>query len=504
MGDARLDVRSPTYLVDPASVQALLSGVPDGKMQIIDLAVDFNQYVWRSEKSWDYLSGFFGKDWIYSTVPNFGGRTALIGDLEFYANGHLEALQSPVKGHLTGFGTSPEGVENNEILYELIAAAGWSNHQIDVQRFLQQYSAARYGSCPASVDTFWKEMRQSSYGTCTNNARFNWQSYPVSRRSPTLAINEHFFKAIEAFLSCSELQQSPLYQADAVQYAAMYLGAKADMLLAAADWADVYGDQEAVKRYASRMQQLLLTADRLLASHPILRLDRWCGLAQSAATSPQEQAQFLRESRRLVTVWGGPSLSDYSARVWSGLVRDYYVPRWTHYFTLKADGKPSDFKTYDRNWCEQPAKPLSEPFVNPLAEARQAIAQAADIDESMIRRPKQAVAFWSPFEFTKTKISHSFMIGYQRFMRTKGLRITVVRGTDSVRVTGVRCSGYGTPRAKSKQPVDVVLSATSAPLEVLLEKVNPNVVLPKEVSVYIELEAPKVGASSYAVVELME
>ena len=227
---------------DPASVEALLSGAPDGKMIIIDLAVDFNNYIWRSENSWNYLSGFFGKDWIFSTVPNFGGRSALIGNLEFYANGHLDALQSPNKGRLTGYGTSPEGVENNEIVYELIAAAGWSGSKIDLGQFLHNYSVARYGSCPEEIDTFWSEMLQSSYNECSNNARYRWQLRPYAQRMPTMGINEHYFKAIESFLACADrMGGSELYRTDAIQYAALYLVSMADLLLENANWADLYG-----------------------------------------------------------------------------------------------------------------------------------------------------------------------------------------------------------------------------------------------------------------------
>jgi alpha-N-acetylglucosaminidase len=37
-----------------------------------------------------------------------------------------------------------------------------------------------------------------------------------------------------------------------------------------------------------------------------------------------------RDARSLVSVWGHQSsgLHDYSGRHWSGLVRDYYLPRW--------------------------------------------------------------------------------------------------------------------------------------------------------------------------------
>lgn len=152
--------------------------------------------------------------------PSFGGRSALKGPLEFYLNGHLEALSSENKGRLTGFGTSPEGVENNEILYELISAASWSDSRVDLDTFLEKYSRARYGECDPAFMEFWNELRQSVYDNFTNNARFLWQLRP----------------------------------AYAVQYAAMYIAAK---------------------------------ADRLLESHPVLRIQRWLDMAGDAASDAE-------------------------------------------------------------------------------------------------------------------------------------------------------------------------------------------------------------------------
>lgn len=126
--------------------------------------------------------------------PYFGGRSALKGPLEFYLNGHLEALSSENKGRLTGFGTSPEGVENNEILYELISAASWSDSRVDLDTFLEKYSRARYGECDPAFMEFWNELRQSVYDNFTNNARFLWQLRPAYHRVQTMNINEHYFK----------------------------------------------------------------------------------------------------------------------------------------------------------------------------------------------------------------------------------------------------------------------------------------------------------------------
>ena len=69
-----------------------MSRVPDDKMLLLDLAVDYNRHFWHSEVNWEYYKGFYNKQWVYSVIPNMGGKTGMTGVLDFYANGHLEAL----------------------------------------------------------------------------------------------------------------------------------------------------------------------------------------------------------------------------------------------------------------------------------------------------------------------------------------------------------------------------------------------------------------------------
>lgn len=485
---------------DPESVRALLSGAPDGRMMILDLAIDFSNYVWRSEKSWKYLSGFFGKDWIYSTVPNFGGRSALIGNLEFYANSHLEALASPVRERLTGYGTSPEGIENNDIVYEIIAAAGWSDRKIDLKKFLQNYSAARYGSCPPAIDTFWAEMLQSSYDACSNNACFRWQLRPYPQHTPTMGINDHYFAAIESYLNCAgELSQSDLYRTDAVLYAAMYLAAKADILYEKANWADVYGRREEAAQYAARMERLLLDADRLLASHPLLRLDRWSGMAEAAGCTPAEKDLFVKESRRMVSTWGGRPLTDYAARVWSGVIRNYYLPRLRRYLQAKTDNTVFDFYETDDRWYASDKDTAVEPFADPLTAACGLVAGARSITPAGSMRPADAVAFWSPFELNSTSASLSFTVSREQFERAEALRIVPVRGREPVRVMSIQCTANRYDRAK--EDVSAEISTEKGPLVIPLHKLEAPDPLSNEVSVNIRIDGP-VAADNYAVVEL--
>ena len=363
---------------DPASVRALLSGAPDDKMMIVDLAVDFNEYVWKSEKSWNYLDGFFGKKWIWSTTPNFGGRTALVGPLEFLLNAHLDAWSSPRRGHLMGFGTSPEGVENNEISYEVIARAGWSDHRVDLNDFLQRYTVARYGKTTAAMKIFWEEMLQSQYSNFTNAAIFHWQRRPPIRKPHRTNINEHYFKAIEAFLGDRKnFAGNALYETDAIAYGALYLAAKADIVLDSLYVTVEKGDMETTRQQQADLLQLLSDTDRLLESHPLYRAQRWMDMARQAAFSRQEADRFELEAKELISVWGGTKLFDYSCRVWSGLIRDYYIPRLKHWFDNVLSGVRPDMAAFDaEGFATHPGLSPQKAFEHPVETAARLVQEA--------------------------------------------------------------------------------------------------------------------------------
>lgn len=480
------------YIWDAHSVEALLDGAPDDRMMIIDLAVDFNQKVWRSEKTWNKFDGLYGKRWIYSTVPNFGGRSALTGELEFYANAHREALQSPNRGRLTGYGTSPEGVENNEVVYEIISAAGWSDTQIDLTDFLDRYSCARYGSAPAGVMNFWQEIIQASYGEFTNNARFLWQLRPYPQRMPSMGVNDHYYKAIENFIDCCDRMKSvEAYRMDAIQYAAFYLAGKADLLLEAINWAYVAGQSRQASVLQERFAKIMTDMDRLLASHPILRLDRWIDMAFEAGATPDEKSRFAHEALRLVTLWGGPSLHDYSARIWSGLIANYYLPRYQRYFEAKADGATVDFGAWEQAWLNTADIRYAEPFTDPLQACIDLVSEYRDIDSTIVVRPDGAIICWSPFELTKAKTRLSCSIPQERMKDVSGIKLVLTGGNDSMRVTKVECVANRKTWASTRSTA--VLGLKNPIVELPFDKTPISESLSKEVSVYVSLEGKIAG-----------
>lgn len=335
---------------DYETLGALVSKVPDDKMILLDLAVDYNKHIWHSDVNWEFYKGFYNKPWVYSVIPSMGGKTAMTGFLEFYANGHLEALASPNKGRLMAHGMAPEGLENNEVIYELLCDAGWSDQKIDLHEWLQEYSSNRYGSYPKALRQCHNKLLESVYNSFTDHPRYNWQFRPGTVKRGSVNINDAFFRAIESFVAASDkMKGNPLYLADVAEFTALYLGGKAELLICAIDRQYEKGDTARAGKLEKDFIYLLRGIDALLTSHPTLRLERWIDFAHRHARTPEQHRQYERNAKRIVTVWG-PPVDDYSARVWSGLVRDYYLPRWQHYFQSRKSGTAFDFAEWEKEW----------------------------------------------------------------------------------------------------------------------------------------------------------
>ena len=134
---------------------------------------------------------------------------------------------------------------------------------------------------------------------------------------------------MEIFLSLSDkCKNSPLYFNDAIEFVSLWLGELAD------------------RHYekASRIQ-LAVICQR-------------CGL------------QCSRTGRkRLITTWGGWQ-EDYAARFWSGLIKDYYIPRLEIHFSEKADM----MEKWKEEWINTPYHSNTKPFDSPLEVAKELIA----------------------------------------------------------------------------------------------------------------------------------
>lgn len=92
-------------------LQALLSGVPQGRLVLLDLFAD-------EHPVWTRTSALYGRPFIWCMLHNFGGNSAMYGALPSVAEGVSAALEND---NLVGVGMAPEGIEQNPAVYEFMA-----------------------------------------------------------------------------------------------------------------------------------------------------------------------------------------------------------------------------------------------------------------------------------------------------------------------------------------------------------------------------------------------
>lgn len=142
-----------------------------------------------------------------------------------------------------------------------------------------------------------------------------------SGRVPETICTRDVLPALRHLADCyTELKHSPRYLADLRELGAIWLGSMKP-----------HPDFELV--------------DALLAGHPLHRLERWLEQARAHGHTPKEADYYERSARRIITTWGS-GVEDYSARLWSGLVRDYYAPR----YRLEQGSPPLNWRRGKTAW----------------------------------------------------------------------------------------------------------------------------------------------------------
>ena len=435
---------------DYKTLAALVSKVPDDKMILLDLAVDYNKHFWHSEVNWDYHKGLHNKQWIYSVIPNMGGKVGLTGVLDFYANGHLEALNSPNKGDLIGHGSAPEGIENNEIIYELYTDAGWCDEKIDVDEWYTNYTQNRYGKVDVNIQNSLKTLRESVYGTFTDHPRYNWQFRPGMIKSGSININDAFFEGIQQFADAApDFKGNDLYEIDLAEYAALYLGGKAELLVNLIDQEYLLGDKERAAQYEETFEDVLLAMDSLLRNHPILNMSRWLDFAERSGKTDAQKKQYLIDAKRIITIWG-PPIDDYSARVWGGLIGEYYLPRWKNYFASKKSGVPFDFASWERDWVYNHVTNDVKPTVDIIELSTRMLKATEGINRGLLLgNNPNAIGYWSISEASERELS--FQISAAQLPALKEINVKSVRQSGSVTIDGYEIIADGNVIASSNE-----------------------------------------------------
>lgn len=346
--------------------KALTSEVPDEQFMVLHMSAEYPAGDYNN-KRWENYNGYNGKQWVYTLLPNMGGKTNFVGKVSDYAGGFLTKLYgSTKKGNLTGYGMTPEGVENNEIIYELITDAGWvpTNGTINLDQWFQQYADCRYGSYSANEKAYHNALRKSVYNYFTDHPRFGWQVGSNLTGGGSASQNDEFYTGVETLFSDVEALRrqcadAPLLQADLAEAAAFYCGGKIEKVNARINAALNAGQGVVADSLIEKLDRLMLDMDRVLTVHPVYNLAPWEERAQRLADSDTYKKRNAVNARRIVTVWFGnhtydEPVQDYAARVWAGLVRDYYRPRLMNQWKQQRGqtGFPNGRAKWEEQWVE--------------------------------------------------------------------------------------------------------------------------------------------------------
>jgi alpha-N-acetylglucosaminidase len=432
-----------------ATVEALLSRVPDDRMLILDYPNDYNAHFWRNGMDYAVFKGFHGKPWLGGVVPNMGNNTPYTGVLSFYAE-YAGCLQTTREGENRGICVCPEGFENNEVIYEALADSAWRTGAMKLEDWLPGYCLSRYGGYPPEMKRAWEIFRATCYASLHDHPRHAWSFMGLGGKG-SLNADPRFHEAAAAFLSCAgSLGESPLYRADALEIAAQSQGFRADEWFAVAAQAYREGRAEEGDRARDRGLRLLLDLDRLLESHPTHRLGRWLDFTQAHGGSPAEKARYAANARRLITVWG-PPINDYAAKMWSGLTRDFYAPRMQALLDSLRDGKSFDRGPWEERWVKSSVLSHIEPFADPLFEAGRLVSGVlAEPAPSLKALKGEVIANWTPADMTLAWKVLEWPLSTDQLKTLHGVRFVFTGGNHRLEVKSVTVLADGREIARDE------------------------------------------------------
>ncbi len=333
-------------------IQGLLGAVPNDRMIILDLAAEI-------EPVWKRTEAFYGKQWIWNMLHNFGGNISLFGRIETVATQPAAALADPTSGQLKGIGLTMEGIEQNPVLYELMTSHTWRNTPIDLNEWLESYIRNRYGKTSPELEQAWQVLVRTVYnGQAIRDgaesiiaARPTFDGFRRWARTKLNYAPEDLLPAWDLFVKAiPECEKSDGFVYDLVDLTRQVLANYA--LPVQQEFAEAYqtNDKAAFDRYTAEYLDLIDDLDRLLATRKDFLLGPWLAGARSWGQTPEEKALYEQNARDLITLWGdaGNRLHEYSCRQWSGLLSDFYKPRWEQFIgAVRSDWGRFDQAQFD-------------------------------------------------------------------------------------------------------------------------------------------------------------
>ena len=328
-------------------VQAYLGGIPgNDSMIILDLYSE-------AQPQWERLNSYYGKQWVWCELHDFGGGIGFEGNFVNVTAEPLRALASP-DSSMVGMGLTMEGMEGNEIIYDVLLDQAWSPTVINRTSYVSSWVSRRYyvSDLPSSAVNAWEILGATVYNNQDLSSQATVKSILelapalsglVNRPgppSPTIVsydTNTSIVPALQMLIQAGHesetLLEIPEFRYDLVDVTRQLLANRFITLYETlvATFTSNSSGATAVIAASQPLLQLLHDMDQLLLTDDHFLLANWISAARSWADGNTSYAAFLEyNARNQITLWGptGDILNDYASKQWGGLVGGYYVPRW--------------------------------------------------------------------------------------------------------------------------------------------------------------------------------
>ena len=290
--------------------------------------------------------------WGYPVVAgmlhNFGGKNAMQGKLYTHSKNVYCQLKNG-GANVVGSGLFMEGIEQNPVVYELQFDLLTTDQPVDLDQWLKDYISRRYGKADRRLHHAWEGLLKTCYQS--EGYSENGVGSPIASRPQMIPVfagpccqakpfydTALFEQAVKLFLSVADdFYHSDGYQFDLCDMVRQVLSNR--FYQNQVDFAAAYQkkDLSRAEIIAKQQEKLLRDMDALTSCRSELTLAMRIRDAHRLAADEREKRYFDLNARALVTLWGDIDGStntncDYSWREWSGLIKEYYLPRWQMFF----------------------------------------------------------------------------------------------------------------------------------------------------------------------------
>jgi alpha-N-acetylglucosaminidase len=259
---------------------------------------------------------------------------------------------------------------------------------VDVRQWIRGYVQYRYGRTAPGLERAWQLLLETVYSSagraesifcaCPSLKVKGVSTWGTTRIGYDTA---RFEEAVSEFLSAGkELGDIDAYQADAVDLVRQVLanrGMDVYRLMVSADEAK---DKARFNQAADEFRKLIRDQDALVGTRREFLLGNWLAEAKGIATDEAEKKLFEKNARIQITYWGpdnpNTDAHDYAFKEWSGLLRDFYLPRWEMFIremnSRLNDGAAQEpnYFAFEKQWSQRrdvyPAKPSGDPVATAM------------------------------------------------------------------------------------------------------------------------------------------